>query len=503
MSDQESEERKQGSLNEALEELLKSKREQIEADALQLLRELIRIDTQNFAEEGTEMEAVELIRARFDEAGVTYKVLEPKPGRGNIVARVAGDGTSGKGALLLSAHLDTVHAPKENWAEEGWKHDPYGAEINEDDGCVYGRGAIDMKHMAAQCVVILCFVQKNGIQLTRDLIFAGLADEERSNSAYGVKYLIENHPELIEADLVLNEVGGFSFFINEKEAFLIQFAEKGTAKLQLTVRGEGGHASVINKDNPIAKVGAIAHKLTHTRLPVRANPTNTTSINSIASVLPFPKSMCLRQLLSPRFTDLILRHLLTEDQANIFSPLLRNTATPTIIGGGDQPNQIPMMAWITIDARILPGCTIDDVIEDIKTLIGRDRFEVKHAPNGDETPPEVSLEVKASRDATSEDLTNPICVEAMSVISDTIKKHANGAPVLPIMIPGSTDSHFYSKNPRKRPVCLGFTPIRFPQNIHFGKLFHGVNERVPVEGFKWGVHVLSEVVFKLCNATLN
>lgn len=500
MSDQE---RKLGSLNETLEELLKSKREQIETDALQLLRELIRIDTQNFAEEGTETEAVELIRAQFDEAGVTYKILEPKPGRGNIVARVAGDGTSGKGAVLLSAHLDTVHAPKEKWAEEGWKHDPYAAEINEDDGCVYGRGAIDMKHMAAQCVALLCFVQKNGIQLTRDLIFAGLSDEERSDSAYGVKYLVENHPELIEADLVLNEVGGFSFFINDKEAFPIQFAEKGTANLQLTVRGEGGHASVMNKDNPIAKVGAMAHKLTHTPLPVRANPINTTSINSIANVLPFPKSMCLRQLLSPRFTDLILHHLLTEDQANIFSPLLRNTATPTIIGGGDQPNQIPTMAWIMINARILPGCTIDDVIDDIKTVIGPDRFEVKHAPNGEETPPEVTLEVKASRDATSEDLNDPVCVEAMSVISNTIKKHANGAPVLPTMIPGSTDSHFYSKNPRRRPVCLGFTPIRFPPNIHFGKIFHGVNERVPVEGFKWGVHILSEVVLKLCDATLN
>lgn len=489
-------------VSQALEELMESKWDQIETDALELLRELIRIDTQNFDEDGTEMEAVEILRARFDEAGIPYKILEPKPGRGNIVARLTGDGTSGKGALLLSAHLDTVHAPKDNWAEEGWKHDPFAAEIDEEDGCMYGRGAIDMKHMAAQCVVLLCFLQKSGIKLTRDLIFAGLADEERSNSAYGVKYLVENHPELIEADVVLNEVGAFSLFIDNKEAFPIQFAEKGTAQLQLTVRGEGGHASVFNKDNPIAKVGALAHKLTHNRLPVRVNPVNTTSINSIANILPFPKSMCLRRLLSPLFTDLILNHLFTEDQVNIFSPLVRNTATPTIIGGGERPNQIPTTAWMTINARILPGCAIDDVIGDIKTLIGPDRFEAKRGPNGKEILPEVTLEVRASRNAISEDLNDPACVEVMSVIADTIKKHADGAPLLPTMIPGSTDSHFYSKNPRKRPICLGFTPVRFPPNIHFGKIFHGVNERVPVDGFKWGVRVLSEVVFKLCEATL-
>ena len=486
-----------------LEELMKSKWEEMEENALGLLRELIRKDTQNFQEDGTETEAVELLRARFDEAGVPYKVLEPKPGRGNIVARVSGDGTSGMGALLLSAHLDTVPAPKESWAEEGWKHDPFGAEIDETDGCLYGRGAIDMKHMAALSVTLLCLIQKSGVKLTRDLIFAGLADEERSDSIYGVKYLIENHPELIEADVVFNEVGGFSLFFNDKEAFPIQFAEKGIARIQLTVRGDGGHASVHNKDNPIAKLGALAHKLTHTRLPIRVNASNTASINSIAKVLPFPKSMVLRRLLSPAFTDIILNSLLTEDQVNIFSPLLRNTAMPTIIGGGDTPNQIPTTAWMTINARMLPGCTVDDVVEDIKAMIGPDIFESKRGPNGEDIPPEVVLEVKASRNAVSEDLNDPVCVETLAVIAETVAKHANGAPILTTMIPGSTDSHFYSRNPRKRPICLGFTPIRFPPNIRFSKIFHGVNERVPVEGFKWGVHVLTEVVFKLCNATCN
>ena len=485
-----------------LDQLTSSQWEDIQADALGLLRDLIRKDTQNFQEDGSETVAVELLKARFDEAGVSYKVLEPKPGRGNIVARVYGDGTLEKGAVLLSAHLDTVHAPKENWADEGWKHDPYGAEIDDADGCMYGRGAIDMKHMAAQSVALLCFVKKSGIKLGRDLIFAGLADEERTDSKYGVKYLVENHPDLIESDVIFNEVGGFSMFINDREVFPIQFAEKGSATIQVTVRGEGGHASVHNKDNPIAKVGALAHKLTHTRLPVKVNPVNTASINSIADILPFPKSTVFRRLLSPMFTDVILNYLLPEEQVNIFSALMRNTATPTIIGGGDKPNQIPPTAWMTVNARILPGCTIDDVVQDIKDLIGPHLFEPSLDSNGEEILPEVTLEVHSSRDAVSDDLKNPVCIDTMTVIARAIAKHANGAPVLPSMIPGSTDAYFYSKHPHKRPVCLGFTPVRFPPDIKFGKIFHGVNERVPVKGFKWGIRVLGEVVFDLCNATL-
>ena len=117
------------------------------------------------------------------------------------MARIRGDGSSGKGAVMLSAHLDTVKAPKENWEEAGWKHDPFGAEIDEEDGCIYGRGTIDMKNMAAMSAAVLLFIARSGIKLTRDLIFAAVADEENVNSAYGAKYLLENHSDLIACDV--------------------------------------------------------------------------------------------------------------------------------------------------------------------------------------------------------------------------------------------------------------------------------------------------------------
>ena len=433
------------SATDRLRALLELKWGEIETEALELLQELLRTDTRNFGEEGTEMKAVAILKSKFDEVGISYEVVEPKPGRGNIVARVPGDGSSGKGALLLSAHLDTVRAPKENWAEEGWKHDPFGAEIDEEDGCVYGRGAIDMKHMAALSASLLCFIQKSGVKLSRDLIFAGLADEERIGSPYGVKYLIDNHPELVEADVVFNEAGGFSLFIAGKETFPIQFAEKGICRLQLTVRGKGGHASFYNKDNPIAKLGAVAYNVSNVRLPVRINDFNTASIKAIADVLPFPASIIFHHLLSPYHTDYILDNFLPEEQASVIAPLLRNTANPTVIGGGDQPNQIPSSAWMTVNGRILPGCTADDVVDDMKQLIGVDHFEPQQGPSGEEIPPEMTLEVSASRGSYGEDLNNPVFKEVMAVIQETVAEHANGAPVFPMMIPAATDFFYLDR----------------------------------------------------------
>lgn len=485
-----------------LADLLKSKHEEIKTEALDLLQKLIQTDTQNFADDGTETDAVLILKELFEEAGIAYQIVEPKPGRGNIVARIAGDGSSGKGALLLSAHLDTVRAPKENWAEEGWKHSPYGGVIDDEDGCLYGRGAIDMKHMAAMSVAVLRFVKKNGIRLSRDLIFAGLADEERSDSTYGVKYLVENHPDLIEADVVLNEVGGFSLFIEGTEIFPVQIGEKGIAQIKITARGPGGHGSLYHKINPIATIGTIAQKLSSTRLPLRTNMANKLAIHNLASVLPFPKSVVFRRLLSPMFSDSIMSWLLNEDQNSSIGPLLHNTANPTVVGGGDQINQIPSTAWLIVDSRILPECTVEDVLDDIQQLIGPERFQPKQGPDGEETLPELTIEVLKYRNSHSENPHTDICQEAMGVIRDVIKSRADGAPIVPTMIPGSTDSYFYAQNPRKKPVCLGFTPMRLPEDLRFAALFHGLNERIPVEGFRWGVEVLLEVVVKMCSAKL-
>ena len=486
-----------------LVQLLESKWAEIEEDSIKLLQKLIQTDTQNLREDGSETLAALVIKEKFDDVGISYEMVEGRENRANIVARIPGDGSSSLGAIMLSSHLDTVRAPKENWEEEGWKHNPFGGEIDEEDGCLYGRGAVDMKQMAAMSVIILCFVKKSGIVLSRDLIFAGVADEERTDSKWGAKYLIENRPELIEADVIFNEIGGFSMFLDNQEVFPLQIGEKGSVQIKITARGPGGHGSLYHKENPIATIGEAAHKLHTHHLPLRINIANTATIESLANVLPFPKSMVFRRLLSPTFSDLIMSRLLTEEQRSTLGPLLHNTANPTgIAGGGEQHNQIPTSASLKVDGRILPESTSDDVLDDIKGVLGRELFEPQSGPDGQELPPIMTMEVLNERGPCFQDPSTKDCQEVITTIREVIKNRADGASIVNAIIPGGTDFYWYMKHPTKKPICLGFTPVRFDRDLKFSTLFHGTNERIPVEGFKWGVRTLTEVVYKLCAAKL-
>jgi acetylornithine deacetylase/succinyl-diaminopimelate desuccinylase-like protein len=485
-----------------LRQLLGSNWASLEEDTIQLLQKLIQIDTQNRQDEGSEIEAVRLLETFFKEAGIDYEVVEPRPGRGNIIARIPGDGSLGKGALLLSAHLDTVKAPRENWEAEGWKHNPYGGEIDEEDGCLYGRGAIDMKQMAAMSVTLLCFIKKKGISLGRDLIFAGIADEERTTSTWGAKYLVENRPELVEADIVFNEVGGFTINIQGLESVFIQIAEKGSAQIKISAHGPGGHGSVYHATNPLATIGDVAHTLHATSLPLRVNTANASTIESMAACLPFPKSVVFRRILNPFFSDIIMNRLVPPQLQGSLAPILRNTANPTSMGGGgDQFNQIPTSAWVKVDGRILPECDEKDLLDDIKSVLGPSRFiPPPPGPDGEEKPAELEIEILASRGPCWQDPEEVVCSEVLEIIRKVVYNRTNGSPIAPSLIPGATDSYWYSRHPNHTPVCIGFTPIRFEPDLKFSDLFHGVNERIPVAGLKWGVKVFADVVCMVCGA---
>ena len=470
----------------------------IESRALNLLQKLIQTDTQNRGDDGSESDAVAVIKDIFDEYNVDYEIVEPKPGRGNIIARLKGD-NSGEGPLCLSAHLDTVLAPKENWEEVGWKHSPFEAVIDEEDGCLYGRGAIDMKQMAAMCVTLVCFIKQKGLKLSRDIIFAGIADEERADSTYGIKYLIENRPELVEADIVFTELGGMSVNSDGQEAFPIMIGEKGMAKFKISASGPGGHSSTYHKNNPIATIGEVANTLANKRLPLRVVPGGRVTIESLANTVGGLKGIVLRRLLSPTFSDYITDYVLNDLQVRALVPVIRNTASPTIIGGGENPNQIPTKAWVIVDGRILPGCTVDDIIADIQSVVGPQRFQQRRNPQGEEIPAELDIEVLNCRYAYEQDPNSPEMREVIGVISQALKKASGGPPIFTNIISGGTDLTFYSKHPTKKPLCIGFSPFRLPPGIDLVSLFHGVNERIPVDGFKWGMKVLTDVVTTLCN----
>ena len=475
---------------------------EVQEKAVRLLQQLIRIDTQNFEDEGTEIRAVRLVAEEFDRVGIKYEIIEPREGRGNIVARISGDGSLDVGALCLSAHLDTVPAPIENWEAEGWKHSPYGGHIDREDGCLYGRGAIDMKNMAAMCVTLLCFIKEKGITLGRDLIFTGLADEERNNSQYGIKYLVENRPELVEADVVLTELGGIIVDIVGQQCVTVMVGEKGAASLRVSARGPGGHGSIYHKDNPIARIGAAADVLSQTRLPLRVGPAGRATIESTASAVGGVKGMVLRQLLSPYFSDYVANYVLTSEQANALLPTLHNVANPVMVEGGKSRNQIPTVASMIVDCRLLPGCTVDDAMDDICSVLGPDKFKPRTNAEGEEIPPELELEGLTCRTCYVQDPSLPEVKQVLNIVEEVVSERIKGVKVITNLLPGGTDLKFFAEHPRKTPVCLGFTPMKLSPDLKITTLFHGVNERIPVEGFKWGLDVLADVVTELCGARL-
>ena len=426
--------------------------------------------------------------------------MEQKPGRGNVIARIRGDGSLGKGPVLLSAHLDVVEAPKDDWVEKGWKHGPFEGVIDEEDGCLYGRGTVDMKNMAAASTALLLFIARNEIKLGRDLIFAAIADEERSDSKYGAKFLVEQHPEKIDCDLLFTEVGGFPMYMEGTKGIPVMIAEKGAIRFRITAHGKGAHGSTFCKDNPIVTIGDVCTKLGKTRLRHRVTNSARVTFEALASHLNFVKASALKLLLSPRFHSYVLDYILPEKQYKIFGPLLFNVANPVLMGGGDCGNQIPTSAWVTLDTRILPGVTAAEVREEIMEVIGRSRFEPIKMEDGSDGQPELAIEQLTETSCYEQDPKDPRVAEPLAVIQGVLDKLDNGTPVVPFMVPGHTDCSYYITHPSK-PVCLGFSPVDVPPGTDFAALFHGTNERVSVDGFKWGLAILLETIFDLCLST--
>ena len=480
---------------------LETEWKEIEKEAVKIFRKLIQMDTQNVGEGTNETIAAKYLKELFEDAGVECSdILEQKLGRGNLVARIHGDGTSGLGPVMLSAHLDTVRAPRENWEQEGWKHDPFEGVIDQEDGCLYGRGAVDMKNMAAMSVSVLLFIKQNNIKLTRDLIFAAVADEEDS-SKYGAKYLVENHPDLIEADIIMTEVGGCSSYADGKEFFPVEIAEKSSMLVKITAKGPGGHGSLHHTDNPIGRIGAVCDALSSRRLRHRITPPARTMLEGISNLLPWYRATALRQLLSPWMEPWIVNHLLSEKQARAIIPVLHNIANPTVIHAGDQINQLPTSAAVTIDVRRVPGCSVEETLDDIKEVIGKQKFLPSVSTTGEKIAADLVIENSVPSEGMVQDVAEPRVKEALDCLHKVVSARSGGSPIIPYLLSGGTDMKYFVLHPKKKPVCLGFVPVRIPEGMDFPSLFHAVNERIPVDGFKWGLGVLTEVVFELCNAT--
>lgn len=436
-----------------------------EPEVIRILRDLIRFDTSN--PPGNERPAAEYLAAILRSEGIDSVVVESRPARGNVIARLPGAGAAPP--LLLSAHLDVVPA-----VEHGWEHPPFAAEIH--DGYVWGRGAVDMKHMAAMSVVTLLELKRRRVRLHRDVIFAGVADEEAGGHA-GAGWLVDTHPDRISAAFCLTELGGMSVPMPRRTLIPVQVAEKGVEWFRMRVRGTPGHGSMPRPDSAVQKLCEAVARLGRRPLGYHLTPTAREFLQAVAAAQRPPASLLLKGLLSERTARATLR-LVPPGRRQAFRAMLYKTATTTILAAGVKANVIPGEASADVDGRFLPGVTREQFLDEVRRVIG----------------PEFTLESIERGPPTEMPFESPV----LDAIRRVMTRHIPDARVVPYLLPGVTDAKHYA---RAGIPTYGFAPVRLTRDEPFAELYHGANERISVAGVLAGQVWLREVVETLAGAS--
>jgi acetylornithine deacetylase/succinyl-diaminopimelate desuccinylase-like protein len=431
--------------------------------ATTLLQQVLRIDTTN--PPGNETPCIEHLAAILQREGIEPVVLEPAPGRGNLVARLTGDGSLPP--LLLMGHVDVVPA------EAGkWERPPFSGDLV--DGVVWGRGATDMKQMVVMELMTLLLLKRQGVSLRRDVILMTNADEE-VGGRMGAGWVAQNHPDLIRAEYAINEGGAASIVMGRQAFFVCSTAEKGSARFTLRSRGEPGHASQPNKKNALLPLARAVAQLIETPLPLRVTKTARAHIETMAHNVNGTLRENLLNLLEPATHESALDALpLAPAQKRRLGASLRDTAVPTLLKAGSKINVIPAEAECGVDCRILPGTTVESLERDLRAIVG-DQVEIEFGP---------------VYSALESDPDSPL----FETIRQVIEENDQGARLVPGMITGGTDA----KNVSRLGIqVVGFVPMRYEGPTMTG-LAHAHNERVSVANLAFGTQTLYEVVRRFC-----
>jgi acetylornithine deacetylase/succinyl-diaminopimelate desuccinylase-like protein len=422
------------------------------SEVVDICRDLIRIDTTNTGELETskgERAAAEYVAEKLAEVGLETTIVEPAKGRTNVVTRIEGSNRE-RGALLVHGHLDVVPADAAEWSV-----DPFGGEIK--DGYLWGRGAIDMKDFDAMALTVVRDWRRRGYVPPRDIVLAYTADEE-AGSTYGADPLVDDHPELFDGCTeAVGEVGGFSVSVGaDLRLYLIQTAEKGLDWIRMQAKGRPGHGSMINDDNAVTTLAEAVGRVGRHQFPMQVTPTVRDFLEQISEVLGIE--------LDPNDPELAIAKL--GPIASLVGATIRDTATPTGLKAGYKHNVIPSTASATIDCRTLPGRS-EAMLEELRALVGD----------------EISMEYVQHKPALETTFDGPL-VDAMAA---ALRAEDSGARPVPYMMSGGTDAKAFARLGMR---CFGFSPLRLPADLNFAALFHGIDERVPVEGLEFGVRVL-------------
>lgn len=423
-----------------------------DSEVIDLCRDLIRIDTTNTGDNATsagERAAAEYVAASLSEVGIHPTLLESAPGRANVVARIPGSDPS-RGALLIHGHLDVVPADASEWSVH-----PFSGEIK--DGFLWGRGAVDMKDFDAMALAVVRDWQRTGYVPPRDIVLCYTADEE-AGSDYGATFLVDKHAALFDGCTeAIGEVGGFSYSVgNDLRLYLIQTAEKGIDWLRVNATGRPGHGSFVHDDNAVTALCEAVARVGRHKFPVVVTPTVRSFLEAVSEALGIE--------LNPDDPEQAIAKL--GPIASIIGATIRNTANPTGLTAGYKHNVIPGKASATIDCRTLPG-QFELFREQLVAVLG----------------PDVELE-SVHRQPALETTFDGSLVDAMAA---ALRAEDPGARAVPYMLSGGTDAKQFA---RMGVRCFGFSPLKLPADLNFSALFHGIDERVPVEGLQFGVRVL-------------
>ena len=431
-------------------ELTPALREELERDVISLCQELIQIPSVNFGEgKGDEEAAAHYVAAKLKEVGIESTIYESAPKRCSVVARYEGTDSSLPG-LVVHGHIDVVPANADDWSV-----DPFSGVIK--DGCIWGRGAVDMKNMDAMILGVFRLWARHNFKPQRSMVIVFFGDEE-AGGIYGSRWMAQNHPEVFAGCTeAVSEVGGFSLTLNSgKRIYLIETAEKGIEWMKLTASGLAGHGSMVNRENAVTRLADAVSRIGNYTWPRRITKTNETFLKKVA------------ELTGKTYDSSNLEPVLSElgSISRMLGATLNNTANPSMLEAGYKANVIPQTASAVVDGRTLPGYE-KELIDTVKQLAGE----------------HVAVESLVSDIPLEVDFSGPLVERMIEAIK---AEDPEGIPV-PYLMSGGTDNKALAKLGL---AGYGFSPLKLPPELDFLALFHGVDERVPVDSLTFGARSL-------------
>ena len=430
--------------------LTDAQRQELEDDVVKLCQELIQIPSVNFGEgKGDEKAAAEYVAAKMKEVGIESKIYESATNRCSVVARIEGRNKS-KPGLVVNGHLDVVPANAADWSV-----DPFSGAIK--DGCIWGRGAVDMKNMDAMILAVIRLWARHNYQPERSIVIVFFGDEE-AGGIYGSRWMAENHPEVFAGcSETISEVGGFSLtLLSGKRVYAIEASQKGIEWMKITAEGVAGHGSMVNNANAVTRLTEAIAKIGNYTWPQRITKTSDLFFQKISEISGKPYD---RNNLQPLIDEV-------GPMGKMIGATLCNTTNPTMLEAGYKANVIPQSASAVVDGRTLPGYE-KELLDTVKSLVG-EHVKVESLVS------DIPLEVEFG---------GPL-VDAM--IAAIKSEDPDGIPI-PYLLSGGTDNKALAK---LGIVGYGFSPLKLPPDLDFTGLFHGIDERVPIDSLQFGARTL-------------